>query len=59
MSTANKEYAQLDTTTDDIPQGADTVDNTYSTRAGQRHVPVVKDETPVEQPNDKGQPGLR
>jgi hypothetical protein len=54
---ALNEYDKVDTVTDDIPQGGDTVDNSYATgpdaNAG---VPVVKDETPVEQPNDARNP---
>jgi hypothetical protein len=56
MSTnANSEYDKADTTTDDIPQGGDTVDNSYATK-GSEPVPVLKDETPVEQPNDEIDP---
>jgi hypothetical protein len=53
MSTANQEYNKQNTTTDDIPQGGDTIDNTY---AGKGPIPVLKDETPVEQPNDARNP---
>ncbi|KAJ9652371.1 hypothetical protein H2198_008375 [Neophaeococcomyces mojaviensis] len=56
MSNANQEFNKQDTTTDDIPQGGDTIDNSYASRSGQTTVPVVKDETPVEQPNDKRNP---
>ncbi len=56
MSNANDEYNKQDTTTDDIPQGGDTIDNSYASRTGQTSVPVLKDETPVEQPNDARDP---
>jgi hypothetical protein len=56
MSTANNEYDKQDTATDDIPQGGDTVDNTYASRPGQQQIPVMKDEAPVEQPNDNSNP---
>ena len=53
MSTnANNEFDKQNTETDDIPQGGDTVDNSYATDPGDNHVPVLTDETPVEQPND-------
>jgi hypothetical protein len=55
MSTnANTEFDKQNTETDDIPQGGDTVDNSYATN--DRAVPVVKDEVPVEQPNDARNP---
>ena len=55
MSTnANAEFDKQNTETDDIPQGGDTVDNSYATN--DRTVPVVKDEVPVEQPNDARNP---
>ncbi|KIW10756.1 hypothetical protein PV08_10055 [Exophiala spinifera] len=53
---ADREFDKQDTSTDDIPQGGDTVDNSYASRPGQSHIPVVKDETPVEQPNDARNP---
>jgi len=53
---ANAEFNKQNTDTDDIPQGGDTVDNSYASRPGQKQVPVVKDETPVEQPNDARNP---
>nr|KAK5449239.1 hypothetical protein LTR18_002328 [Exophiala xenobiotica] len=57
MSTdANAEFNRQDTTTDDIPQGGDTVDNSYANHSDQNQVPVIKDETPVEQPNDARNP---
>jgi hypothetical protein len=51
-SNANDEFDKEDTTTDDIPQGGDTVDNSYASKRGEDGgvVPVLKDETPVEQP---------
>lgn len=55
MSTANKEFVPRDTTSDDVPEGGDTVDNSYSTQ-NNAQVPVITDETPVEQPNDQGNP---
>jgi len=55
MSTnAGDEYDKADTVTDDIPQGGDTVDNSYAENHGS--IPVVKDEMPVEQPNDARNP---
>ena len=55
MSTnANAEFDKQNTETDDIPQGGDTIDNSYATN--DRAVPVVKDEVPVEQPNDARNP---
>ncbi|KAH8744566.1 hypothetical protein F5883DRAFT_589552 [Diaporthe sp. PMI_573] len=56
MSTnANKEFNNADTVTDDIPQGGDTVDNSFTT-SGKTAVPVIADETTVEQPNDARNP---
>jgi hypothetical protein len=52
---ALSEYDKADTTTDDIPQGGDTVDNSYATSKTEP-VPVLTDETPVEQPNDARDP---
>ncbi|PQE04388.1 histone chaperone CHZ domain-containing protein [Rutstroemia sp. NJR-2017a BVV2] len=52
---ALNEYDKADTTTDDIPQGGDTVDNSYATSKNEA-VPVLTDETPVEQPNDTRDP---
>jgi hypothetical protein len=55
MSTnAEAAFDKQDTDTDDIPQGGDTVDNSYATN--DKVVPVVKDEVPVEQPNDARNP---
>ena len=56
MSNANQEFSNQDTVTEDIPQGSDTIDNSYVSRSGQTSVPVVKDEMPVEQPNDRVNP---
>ncbi len=56
MSNANAEFDKQKTETDDIPQGGDTIDNSYVSRGGQSHIPVVKDEMPVEQPNDRMNP---
>jgi hypothetical protein len=52
---ALNEYDKADTTTDDIPQGGDTVDNSYATSRNEP-VPVLTDDTPVEQPNDTRDP---
>ena len=47
------EYDREDTTTDDLPQGGDTVDNSYATSgSANESIPVVKDDAPVDQPND-------
>lgn len=55
---ADNEYDKFDTDTDDIPQGGDTVDDSYVTSVEDRSagVPVIKDEEPVEQPNDERNP---
>jgi hypothetical protein len=54
---ANNEYDKANTVTDDIPQGGDTIDNSYATGSNAKGgVPVLKDETPVEQPNDARNP---
>jgi hypothetical protein len=53
---ADAEFNKQNTDTDDIPQGGDTVDNSYASRPDQKQVPVVKDESPVEQPNDARDP---
>ena len=56
MSTnANSEFSNQNTETDDVVQGGDTVDNSYASR-GNEPVPVMKDEQPVEQPNDRRNP---
>lgn len=57
MSTnAYQEFSNADTTTDDIPQGGDTIDNSYASHPGQTSVPVVNDEAPIEQPKDAMNP---
>ncbi|RQM04613.1 hypothetical protein DH86_00004082, partial [Scytalidium sp. 3C] len=58
MSTnADKPYDKFDTETDDIPQGGDTVDNSYAmSDNGSGPIPVIKDEQRVEQPNDRRNP---
>ena len=56
MSTnANAEFDKQNTETDDVVQGGDTVDNSYAS-GGNEPVPVMKDEEPVEQPNDRRNP---
>jgi hypothetical protein len=56
MSTnANSEFNKQNTKTDDVVQGGDTIDNSYAS-GGNEPVPVLKDEVPVEQPNDKRNP---
>jgi hypothetical protein len=50
------EFNKQNTTADDIPQGGDTVDNSYASRPDQKQIPVLKDETPVEEPNDARNP---
>jgi len=52
---ANAEFSNQNTDTDDMPQGGDTVDNSYATSRNEP-VPVLKDETGVEQPNDARNP---
>ena len=47
--------SKLDADTMDIPQGGDTVDNSYASSKDEP-VPVLKDEEPVEQPNDAMDP---
>jgi hypothetical protein len=47
---ANDEFRAQDTNTDDVVQGSDTIDNDYASRTGQSEIPVVKDETAIEQP---------
>lgn len=54
-TTANKAYQAGDVQTDDVVQGGDTIDNSYAT-SGNEAVPVLKDEAPVEQPNDARNP---
>jgi hypothetical protein len=56
MSTnANSEFDKQNTETDDVVQGGDTVDNSYATGANEP-LPIIKDEVPVEQPNDRRNP---
>lgn len=56
MSTnANSEFDKQNTETDDIVQGGDTVDNSYVSGSNEP-VAVLKDEVPVEQPNDRLNP---
>jgi len=56
MSTnANSEFVNQNTETDDVVQGGDTVDNSYATGSNEP-VAVMKDEEPVEQPNDRRNP---
>ena len=47
--------SKLNADTMDIPQGGDTVDNSYASSKNEP-VPVLKDEEPVEQPNDAMDP---
>lgn len=56
-TTAMDEFDQgkLDTETMDIPQGGDTIDNSYASSKNEP-VPVLKDDEPVEQPNDERNP---
>jgi hypothetical protein len=57
MSNARRESDKQDSTTnDDLPEGSDTVDNTYATGPNQTEVPVLKDETPVERQSDEVDP---
>ena len=52
MSSADDQYEiQNDVTTGDVPAG-DSIDNDYSSRTGQSHIPVQKDEADVEDPID-------
>jgi len=56
MSTnAASEFKDQNTKTDDIVQGGDTVDNSYAS-GDNEPVAVLKDEEPVEQPNNKFNP---
>jgi hypothetical protein len=52
---ADLEFDKQNTETDDIVQGGDTVDNSYASSRNEP-VPVLKDEVPVEQPNDTRNP---
>jgi hypothetical protein len=49
MSADDKYEAQNDMAGRDAPAG-DVVDNDYASRTGQSHIPVVKDETSIEDP---------
>jgi hypothetical protein len=49
---ANAEFEDNAPETMDIPQGGDTVDNSYAGKDG-GPVPVLKDEEPVEQPDER------
>ncbi|KAL9127761.1 MAG: hypothetical protein Q9217_003419 [Psora testacea] len=52
MSLADEQYeAQNDVTGGNVPAG-DSMDNDYVSRTGQSHMPVQKDEKPVEDPID-------
>ena len=52
MSNADKWFSKQDSGTDDSPEGGDTIDNSYASTSSKDPVPVLKDETPVEQPNE-------
>ena len=48
MSSADAQYeAQNDVTGGDVPAG-DSMDNDYASRTGQSHIPVLKDDKPIE-----------
>ncbi|KZF19707.1 hypothetical protein L228DRAFT_271028 [Xylona heveae TC161] len=52
MSSADDQYEQQnDFVGGDVPAG-DSKENSYISRTGQRHIPVQKDEMPVEDPID-------
>ena len=52
MSSADDQYEQQnDVTGGKVPAG-DTIDNDYSSRTGQSHIPVQKDDAPVNDPID-------
>ena len=52
MSSADDQYEQQnDMTGGDVPSG-DAIDNDYKSRTGQSHIPVQRDEAPVEDPID-------
>jgi hypothetical protein len=56
MSNASPKFDKEDSiATDDLPQGSDTVDDRYASSPNEE-VPVLKDEDPVEQPNDAEDP---
>ena len=51
-SDADAQYeAQNDVTQGDVPAG-DSIDNDYQSRTGQSHIPVQRDDAPVEDPID-------
>ncbi len=51
MSNANEEFDKQDSTTNDVlPEGSDTIDDSYVSDDGDE-IPVIPDEEPVEQPN--------
>ena len=54
-TTADKAFVDDKPETDDVVQGGDTIDNSYATGKTDA-VPVLKDEQPVEQPNDQRNP---
>ncbi|KAL9638082.1 MAG: hypothetical protein Q9164_001799 [Protoblastenia rupestris] len=52
MSSADDQYeSKNDVTGGDVPAG-DSMDNDYASRTGQSHIPVQKDDKPVEDPID-------
>ena len=51
MSADDQYEQQNDMAGGDVPAG-DSVDNEYTSRTGQSHLPVQKDEAPVEDPID-------
>lgn len=60
MSTnTNQEFSNANTLTDDLTEGSDTIDNSFASRPGPTPVPIVGDETPIEQPNDDINPDSR
>lgn len=61
MSTnANQEFSNANTATnDDLPEGSDTTDDSYASRLDKTPVPVIPDETSVEQPNDAKNPNSK
>ena len=54
-TTAMDEFQNQDSETMDVPQGGDTIDNSYASSKDEP-VPVLKDSEPVEQPNDERNP---
>lgn len=49
MSADEQYETQNDVTGGDVPAG-DSMDNDYASRTGQSHIPVVKDDTQIEDP---------